>query len=609
MPFDPDRLSNFPQKPGVYLMKDRRGHILYVGKAKNLRQRVKQYFSRKGDERIKIPYLMRHVEQVETILVHSDKEALLLENTLIKKHQPPYNALLKDDKTYIALKMTKERWPAVRLVRYKGRPKSDGIYFGPYTSAHSARATLDLINKIFPLRQCSNKEFARRTRPCILHGMGRCIAPCVDKCSEEEYQHHVQRTVQFLRGQDREVLKDLYREMEEASQAMEFERAGAILKTIRQVERTIEVQRVDKPLGTDIDAWGIYRQGDEVIVAEMIFRGGKLVGAQPFSFSNIVQEDPELLASFLLQQYERQEDRPAEVLVPCLLEDHEALSELLSEGSKHRVQIITPRKGEKKALVELAEKNAKAYFVQEKDEAVIREKTLLEIQEKFALAQYPRRIECFDNSHLSGSEPVSALVAFTDGIKETKRYRKYRVRATGAADDYGAFYEVLTRRLRRGKEENDLPDLLMVDGGKGQLNVALRVLQELNIISIDAIGFAKEEGRHDRGLASEKVFLPNRKDPLILPKTSKTLFFLQQIRDEAHRFTLSFQKLRRKKSILKTELEKIPTIGPAKQKALLRYFGSVKKIAEASEEEWAQVPGMHKKNILEMKRFFRQASF
>lgn len=585
MGFDPKKIDDFPTQPGVYIMKDLAGQVIYVGKAKSLKQRVKQYFAPGGDGRPQIPYLVAKVCSIETIVVFSEKEALLLENNLIKEHKPRYNALLKDDKSYIALKLTKHKWPMLQLVRYHGKAKPDGQYFGPYTSAYSARETLELLRKLFPLRQCSNEEFARRTRPCILYDMKRCVAPCVGKCTQEEYDQLVKSSVQFLKGQNQEVLKSLYERMRKASDQLEFEEAHSLLSTIRHIEKTVEGQTVDKPLGGDIDALGLFRQGDEVIVARLIMRDGKLMGAKTFDYSHVIEEDAELLESFVMQQYEGKTDLPHEILMPLSLSENEALSEILSVNHRHKVSVLYPQRGDKRSLVEMAQQNAKAAFHQEKDQAEIREKILQEMQEKFNLTRFPETIECIDNSNLSGSEQVSSIVSFKDGVKNKAGYRRYRIRAAAASDDYAAMQEVLTRHYTKAKESEGLPDLLIVDGGKGHLNIALKVMRELEIVTVDVISLAKEEGRHDQGLTSERVFLPNVKDPIMFRQNSPILFLLQQIRDEAHRFVISFQRNRRSKQTLKSELDELPGIALGRRKMLLKHFGSIKKILEATQEE------------------------
>lgn len=597
MPFDLNRLENLPTQPGVYLMKNKAGEVIYVGKAKNLRSRIRQYFMPGGDGRVMIPVLIPQVEIIDTLLVLSEKEALLVENNLIKEYKPKYNALLKDDKSYIALKVnSKHPWPQVSLVRYKGKPQPDGIYFGPYTSAHAARATLDIIQRVFPLRQCSDQEFARRTRPCILFDMKRCIAPCVQKCTKEHYEALVDKVIRFLKGYDKEILKQLYDEMDAASNALEFERAGLILNTIRQIEKTVEGQNVDKPLGADADALGIYRQGEEVILTKLEIRAGKLMNSFHFNFSKIAQDDAELLESFLLQHYEKQDRLPHEILLPVALDSHHELSEILSANRSRKVTLHLPQKGEKKNLVVMAQVNAEAVFKEKKDKKVLIGNTLLEMQEKFHLSRLPAKIECFDNSNIFGEEPVSCLVAFQEGEKDKSKYRKFKVKTVEGPDDYATFYEVLIRRYKRSKEENNLPDLLIVDGGKGHLNIALRALADLDIVSVDVISVAKESGRHDKGMTSEQVFLPNVKDPILLRHTSQVLFLLQRIRDEAHRFAITFHRKRRAKKILRTELIEIPGIGPIKSKKLLKRFGSVKKLKEASEDDLKQVKGLSEKD-------------
>ncbi|MBN9378374.1 MAG: excinuclease ABC subunit C [Chlamydiales bacterium 38-26] len=609
MSFDIKKLELFPTRPGVYLMKGRQQEILYIGKANNLRQRVKQYFAAGGDGRVMVPFLVSKVEAIETIIVTSEKEALLLENNLIKQHRPKYNALLKDDKTYIALKINnKHLWPMVSLIRYRGKPKADALYFGPYTSAFAARNTLDLIQRLFPLRQCSDQELVRRTRPCILYDMRRCIAPCVNKCSKEEYDRYVEGAIKFLRGQDKEVLKDLLHEMERLSDALEFERAAEVLQTIRHIEKTIENQKVDKPLGEDSDAFGIFRQGDEAVLCQLLFRSGKLVGSRRHNFSQIAQDDHELLESFLLQNYDEQAELPHEILLSATVDNPDAISEILSNQRKRTVRINTPQRGDKLGMVEMAISNAEAYFKQEKDLQAVRERTLLEMEEKFRLNRYPERIECFDISNIAGTEIVATMVAFTDGQKDSSRYRKYKIRTVDQSNDYASMQEALRRRYQRAKEENDLPDLLVVDGGKGHLNMAIKVLAELDIATVDLIGLAKEEGRHDRGMTEEQIFLPGAKDPILLRKNSQILFLLQQIRDEAHRTAITYHRQLRTKKTIRSSLDDIPGIGPKKRASLLKHFGSIKKLKEATAEEIAHIPLMNAKDIAAIQKFFSDSN-
>lgn len=599
MMFDLKLLEQFPTQPGVYLMKDTLGNVIYVGKAKQLKNRIKQYFAVSGDSRAMIPFLIRQIAHIDTIVVPTEKEALLLENTLIKKHQPKYNAFLKDDKTFISLMINNRHpWPMIRLIRYKGAPKQDGLYFGPYTSAFAARQTYELLTRIFPLRQCSDEELKRRTRPCLLYSIKRCIAPCVGKCTKEEYDAYVDGAIKFLRGQDKEILKGLQKEMQLASENMEFERAAAILQTIRQIEHIIEGNTlVVKVNGKNSDALAIYREGQEVMLVQLLFREGKLVGSEHYPFTNILEEDEDLLSSFILQHYRHHEGLPEEILVPLPLKDAGIIAEILSEAHKKKIVILNPQKGEKRALVGIAEQNAAAVFKQEKDHQELKEKMLLDLQDTLKLNRYPKRIECFDTSNISGTDPVASLVVFTDGQKDSKRTRLFKIKTVPKGDDYGAMREVLRRHLTRSKEADDLPDLIIVDGGKGQLNVARDVFKELDIASVDLIALAKEEGRHDRGMTEERVFLPDNHDPIHLNPRSSILFLLQKIRDEAHRKAIGFHRERRTKRTLTSALDQVPGIGQIKRSRLLRHFGSVEKIRQASDEELKEIKGITQKDI------------
>lgn len=609
MSFDSFQLNQFPTQPGVYLMKNAEGEVLYVGKAKNLRQRLKQYFIPGRDGRIMIPYLVAKIDAIDPIIVNSEKEALLLECNLIKQHKPRYNALLKDDKSYIALKISnREEWPTVKIVRYRGIPETDGLYFGPYTSAYAARQTLDLLNRLFPLRQCSDQELARRVRPCLLYQMKRCLGPCTNQCTKEEYQSHLQRTIKFLRGQDKEVLHDLYDEMTRLSENLEFEKAAHLQRTIQHIEKTIEQQNVDRPLGVEADAIHLYRQGTEVYLSQLLFRGGRLVGSRYFPFNNIAEEDPELISSFLIQHYTNPHEIPPEILLPFDLADQEPIEEILQSRRNKKVMLHYPQRGEKKTLLNMAYTNAEAMFKTKQQEESQNEKILLEMEERLGLSHFPHRIECLDTSNTSGNNPVASLVAFIDGKMEKKRYRTYALNTIGKSDDYAAMREVLFRRYKRAKEENDLPDLIIVDGGKGQLNIALEVIEELNIVGIDVIGLAKEEGRHDKGMTAEQIFLPGQKNPILLLRTSPILFLLQKIRDEAHRFAITFHRKRRSKKTLRSGIDDIEGIGPIKRKALLTHFGSLKKIEAAKEEELKQVKGLTKANIEAIRAYFTRGN-
>jgi excinuclease ABC subunit C len=591
MIFDPRSLSLYPDQPGVYLMKNEKGEVLYVGKAKNLRIRLKQYFAEYGDQREMVPYLIAQVSVIDTIIALTEKDALILENNLIKLHKPKYNVLLKDDKTFISLVITDHQWPMIQITRYKGKPKDNGTYFGPYTNALAARQTYDLISRLFPLRQCSDAELASRQRPCLLHDIKRCLAPCVQKCTKEEYDAHVESATRLLKGEDQAVLKELTERMERASEALEFERAGQYLQMIHQIAHVTQVQHVDNPAAKNCDVLGFYREADAILIALLFFREGKLIGSEHFSFHLIASSDEEIIESFLLQHYKNLPQLPSEIFIPLELLQRQDVEEII------RASIHTPQKGKKRDLIEMAHRNAKALFVREQDARSLKEKMLLDLQETLQLTRFPRRIECFDTSNISGTDPVASLVCFVNGEKDKSRRRLFKIKGVERADDYTAMRQVLYRHFAREKEKGDFCDLLVVDGGKGQLNIALEVFQELGIASVDAIGLTKENARHDKGLTQEKIYVPHRKDPFLIDPRSPLLFLLQKIRDEAHRQAIEFHRKRRSKRTLSSELDDIPGIGPVKKKKLLQRFGSVKSLKAASEEEIRSVPGIHKGDL------------
>ncbi len=571
-------------------MKDALGKILYIGKAKILRERIKQYFSNQ-DTRAMIPFLISHLHDIETIITFTEKEALLLENTLIKKHQPKYNILLKDDKTFISLMINnKHKWPQIKLVRYKEQKKEDALYFGPYTSAINARAMFETMTKIFPLRQCSDRELQSRKRPCLLYSIKKCIAPCVGKCTKDHYDETVKDAISFLKGKTETVISSLEKKMATASKALEFEIAGSILKTIHQIEEASANQKSSIKLNVEnVDALNFIRKGHYILLVKLLFRDKLLVASEHFDFSLTLETDQELLSSFLLQHYST-ETPPEQILLPIELEDKKIIEEIINTS------ILIPQKGDKKSLVDLAFENAKALFDQEKLSLSSKEELLLELEELLGLSKFPSRIECFDTSHISGSDAVASLAAFTNGEKDSKRSRLYKIKTTTLADDYSSLTEVLTRRLTRGLQEDDLPDLIIVDGGKGQLSTVINVCKKLQIATLDVIALAKEESRHDKGMTKERIFLTTQKMPISLNHQSALHFFLQNIRDEAHRKAISFHRQKRTTRTTKSLLDEIPGIGPIKKKRLLQHFGSVKRILEASKEELIEVPSITKKD-------------
>jgi excinuclease ABC subunit C len=608
MPFDPKQLDLYPTDAGVYIMKNGKGEVIYVGKANSLQKRLKQYFVPGRDSRAMLPLLVSELVSIETVALSTEKEALLLENTFIKKYQPKFNVLLKDDKTYISLSINpKEAWPRLKLTRLKGKSSGDALHFGPYTSAVSAKQTFELMARLFPLRQCSDEEFKRRTRPCLLYSMKKCIAPCCGLCSKEEYDTYVGSAIRFLKGGSQGILDHLTKEMGKASESLEFERAGSLLRTIQQIKHvTQETTIFQKSQEKNVDVIGFYRQADQVLISLLVFREGTLINSSTFPFSHLIDEDEEILSSFILQHYSMENKAllPEEILTPLSLRNAQEIASVLKDfhPKAKTCALICPKKGNNKALLDLAEKNAQSSFQQKAEMRASKEKILSQLSELLPLNRYPKRIECFDTSNLSGSHLVASSVVFIDGEEDKKKMRLYHVKGIDKPDDYAALHQVLTRRLLRAKEEDDFPDLLIIDGGKGQLGIALDVLKELEIIHVDVVSLVKEKGRHDKGLTLEKICIPGKADPISLPAHSPILFFLQKVRDAAHKQAISFYRRTHEKKIVRSEIDSIQGIGPIKKKRLLQAFGSLSNILSQSEEELKKIEGITSKDIEQIKK-------
>jgi excinuclease ABC subunit C len=645
-------LDRLPSSPGVYLMKDRRGKAVYIGKAGNLRARVRQYFQPgSGDNRDFIPLLEGIVVDIETVLTDNEKEALLLENTLIKRHQPRFNVNLRDDKNYLVLRLDPQAaWPRLEVVR---KIAGDGAYyFGPYHSASSCREALRVVNRHFQLRTCTDHVLANRRRPCLQYQIKRCPAPCVLEVSREDYGDQVRDVRYFLEGKDDELVARLQGRMKDAAGRTEFERAAAIRDQLRALEVTLESQRVVSRDFVDQDVIGFYREGMAIEMVVMVIRQGKLVGNKGFSFGGQEFPDSELLSSFVGLLYDSPAAAiPDEVLLPFAIEDAELKAEWLSERRAERrrkVEVLVPQRADRKRLVELAEKNARASFASRRNAREDSEVMLAKLQKRLRLTKLPRVIECYDISHIQGYAPVASMVVFVDGRPERSRYRTYRVRGAETApgrrgnDDFASMYEVLSRRLRRARQGDagwELPDLIVIDGGKGQLGMALAAARDCDIDTrpgqgLAIIGLAKErdvepaaagevgtdavavevvavanppEPRRPAGRARagqpggagandarrpDRIFLPHAKDAIPIRPSSAEMFVLQQLRDEAHRFAIGFHRRRRGQLTLRSALADVPGIGEARQRALLRFFGSVRKIREATIAELESVPGM-----------------
>ncbi len=612
-----ERIEALPTGPGVYRFRNERGKVLYVGKAQNLRARVRSYFGG-GDGRPRIPLLVERVRDVDVVATPTVKDALLLENELIKQHKPPFNVRFRDDKQYLGLRLDPEdRFPRLTQVR---RFQQDGAeYFGPYTSSQSLHEAVSDLRRIFPLRSCSDagfRDYARRGRPCIEFEMKRCAGPCCGLVDERAYAELVHGTSLFLRGRSKELVSELAGRMRAASEREDFEEAARLRDRISAVERTVQRQQIVTQRPVEGDVFGMARRGGEVEVQVLHVREGRVVGAQEYGFSDIRLDDGEVMSSFLDQFYAVGEGRqiPREVLTPVALDDAGALETYLKEQSERGVAVRTPRRGALRQLVAMAVENAEIGLLRRIEARESVAGALVELRERLGLAALPERIECYDVSTLQGTLTVASRVVFENGKPAKQHYRRYRIREASGGDDLACLREVMLRRLARVESE-PLPDLLMVDGGKGQLGVVSAALSDAGL-RVDALGLAKERDaqsptprvRRSRGLKAERVFLPQRKDPLLLPPSSHGLLLLQRVRDESHRFAIEFQRDLRSKLGLTSILEELPGIGPVKRRALLRHFGSLRAVRAASEEELARVRGISARDAAAIRGFFDATS-
>ena len=596
-----EKLANLPSRPGVYLMRDKTGKVIYVGKAKDLRSRVRAYFN-SADERSQVQFLVQRIEDVETLVTISDKEALILENNLIKQYKPRYNIRLKDDKSYLSIKVTTAHaWP--RIFATRKIVKDGSRYFGPFSSAVAARETIDIIEKHFLLRNCTDHNFRNRSRPCLQYQIKRCMAPCVLPVPEDVYREHVRQAMLFIDGKRQELVAELRQKMQQKSETLEFEAAARIRDQIQAVEKTLEKQRMVAHWGADQDIFGLYREGGFIEVQVLLVRQGKLTDNLSYSLEDLEFPDEEIVASVLTQFYQGPRFVPDEILVPVELEDRDARAEYLSERKGKKIEIICPQRGDKRHLVQMAEENAKQSFGERHDQEKAREKMLRELEQNLHLKRYPQRIECFDISTIHGAHAVGSMVTFINGEPDKRFYRHFRIRtidASSGGDDFGMMLEMLKRRFARGKEDADLPDLIVVDGGRGQLAMALTAMAELGIDGVDAVGLAKMRVQAaarstEIERSEERVFLPGQSNPVILKRNSNALFLLQRVRDEAHRFAITHHRKLRSRQTLYSALDRIPGVGGARKRALLRAFGSVKRIEAATLEELLQVPLMNQR--------------
>ena len=589
-----EKVAELPKAPGVYIFRGTQGEVLYVGKASSLRARVRSYFQAERNLPYKVRRLVREIADLEVIETASAAEALILEDALIKKHRPRFNVRLRDDKRYPYLKITKERFPRVQVVRRRGE---DGArYFGPYTSSKSMRRVLKLAHKLFPIRTCNLDLDARRLdRPCLLYHIGRCSGPCAGLVSEEEYRRYVEGAALLFQGRVDEVIETLKEEMAQAAAEERFEHAAHLRDQVRALERIRERQVVALPEPVDLDAIGIAVEGERGYGMVLIVRGGRLIGREGFALKLPAETSPaEALEEFLDQYYTRATAFPQEVLLPEEIEDAEGLSLYLSGRRGGKVRVHVPRRGERRELVEMAQRNAQLSLKRAAAEELPEEEVLEELAEALGLSVRPWRIEAFDISNLKGQEATGSMVVFVGGCPRRDAYRRFRVRISGKPNDYAMMYEVLSRRLSHGLAElsdpavakgrfSDLPDLILVDGGKGQLSVALRALEEHGLTGIEVAALAKRE---------ELVYVPGRAEPIRLPRDSPALKLLQRIRDEAHRFAIEYHRRLRGRRALASLLDSVEGIGPKRRELLLRRFGSLEGLRRASLEELLSVPGL-----------------
>jgi excinuclease ABC subunit C len=542
--------KTFPRAPGVYLMSDDRGKVLYVGKAKELRARLRNYVAEGADARPQVPQLVRRVSDVRCIVTATEKEALLLENTLIKKHRPRFNVFLRDDKEYLLLRIDrKEEFPRPELVRKVA--KDGAAYFGPYSSARGIRETLRLLFRLFPLCSCSRKKFSSRTRPCLNYQMGRCGGACAGRIGREEYLPVVDNAVLFLKGDYRDLVKAWKAEMAGLASGMRFEEAAKIRDRIDTVVRTLVRQRVVRSVPGDVDAVGWFREGTEGGAAVLYVRAGRLSDAHSHGFRAEGAAD-EALSSFLLQHYGEGAYFPGEILLPMGIPDPGPLESLLSDRAGRPVRIKTPRSGERFRIVVMANTNAAEAYRMRREKEAAYGGVSSRLAALCRVPSPPVRIEGFDISNLSGTEPVGSMVAFVGGKPSKKWYRKFAIRGVEGPDDFAMMEQVVRRRFGHDEDFGGAPDLVLIDGGKGQLSSALAAMKAAGMDFIPVVALAKEKVRGGETLFRERIFLPGRKNPVVLPPNDPVLHLLMRVRDEAHRFALSFHRARRSKATFRS---------------------------------------------------------
>ncbi len=606
-----EELKKLPGRPGVYIMHDENDHIIYVGKAVSLKNRVRQYFQSSRNKGVKIEQMVTHIRRFEYIVTDSELEALVLECNLIKEHHPKYNTMLMDDKTYPFIKVTTgEAFPRVVLSRKMQKDKAR--YFGPYTSSQAVRDTIDLIHKLYHLRSCSRSlpRDIGKERPCLNYHIKQCDAPCQGYISQEEYGKSVNEVLKFLNGNYDAVLKDLEVKMNAASEALEFERAIEYRELISSVKKVAQKQKITDSSGEDRDVLAVASHEGDAVVQVFFIRGGRLIGRDHFYLRITDGESPsEILNSFIMQYYAGTPFIPGELMLQAEVEDREVLEEWLTSKRGQKVAIRVPKKGTKEKLVELAQENARLVLFRDRERIKREEgRTIGAVKEVAALLGLNEivRMEAYDISNTNGFESVGSMVVYERGRPKRNDYRKFRIKGIRGADDYGSMREVLTRRFTHGLKEREeseglgkftvFPDLIMMDGGKGQVNVALEVLDSLHL-DIPVCGMVKDDHHRTRGLYYNNVEIP-------IDRSSEAFRLITRIQDEAHRFAIEYHRQLRGKGQVHSILDDIEGIGPARRKALMRTYSGLDEIREASVEELAKIPSMNEKAAEAVYKFF-----
>ena len=592
-----EQLRILPTRPGVYLMRDRAGKVIYVGKAASLKDRVSSYFGSQEGHSPKIRKLVATIADLDFILTDNEVEALILENNLIKRYRPGFNVRLRDDKNYPYIKIDlQNQWPRVYMVR--GQERDGARYFGPFTSARSVRQTLDLLKRLFPYCTCDVCVTGKQGRPCLDYYINRCLAPCLGKVTPEDYRRVIKQVILFLEGRQEKVVKELRRDMERAAERLEFERAAVLRDRVLAVEQVMERQKITSTDLVDQDVVALAIEDGEACAQVFFVRNGKLIGREHFLMEGVQEEEPgQVTASFIEQFYDSASYVPPAILLAEVPEDRDVLEGWLREKRGARVELRVPVRGEKKKLVEMVSVNARetlqqlrAKWLADSNKTIA---ALRELQERLDLPSLPQRIECYDISNIQGTSATGSMVVFANGQPRRAHYRRFRIKSVKGADDYAMLREVLRRRFYRASAPRDekeaaeawahYPDLLMIDGGKGQLSAALEAMSEAGVQDIPALGLAKER---------EEIFLPGLSDPFVLPGNSQALYLVQRIRDEAHRFALAYHVNLRQRRSLESTFDRVPGVGPKRKKALVQRFGSLQAVKEAALEDIASVPGM-----------------